>query len=256
MTKKSENKTFNRNLLYVPIIYTLTMAIAWLLNPHPYGELDNVLFIIPFLILLSMFSISLVLKNKIMLFRQPLKFTIVLGVFIIMLIYLLLSNFLAYLDGDRFGSLQDTLLLLFATLLVGIAEEFTFRGYLLNGLAKQVGLRKAVVFSSIMFGLMHSVNFLAGPSIAATIFQVVLTTVVGYAFAIIYIKTNFNLILVAILHGLYDFLLFNFSHLVKINESTRNTVFIFPLIILIWIVSLKAAKNIYTRPEKTTIMNV
>lgn len=39
--------------------------------------------------------------------------------------------------------------------LPGICEEFLHRGVLLNGLIKQVGVRRAILWSSLLFGLMH-----------------------------------------------------------------------------------------------------
>lgn len=39
--------------------------------------------------------------------------------------------------------------------LPGICEEFLHRGVLLNGLVKQVGVRRALLWSSLLFGLMH-----------------------------------------------------------------------------------------------------
>ncbi|MBO4823344.1 MAG: CPBP family intramembrane metalloprotease [Clostridia bacterium] len=45
--------------------------------------------------------------------------------------------------------------LVLTAILPGICEEFLHRGILLNGLIKQVGVRRAILWSSFLFGLMH-----------------------------------------------------------------------------------------------------
>lgn len=45
--------------------------------------------------------------------------------------------------------------IILTAVLPGICEEFLHRGVLLNGLIKQFGLRKAILLSSLFFGLMH-----------------------------------------------------------------------------------------------------
>ena len=45
--------------------------------------------------------------------------------------------------------------LFFSAVLPGLCEEVTHRGMLLNGLRNKVGLRRALIISSVMFGLMH-----------------------------------------------------------------------------------------------------
>ena len=45
--------------------------------------------------------------------------------------------------------------LILTAVLPAICEEFLHRGILLNGLIKQFGVRRAILWSSILFGLMH-----------------------------------------------------------------------------------------------------
>ncbi len=98
-----------------------------------------------------------------------------------------------------------------------------------------MGIKKALLYSSILFGLLHSVNFLAGPTIAQTIVQVILTTAMGYVFGVIYLKTQRDLLLVMALHGLYDFLVFNFEYLKDINNSSRTIILAIPILVILWV---------------------
>jgi len=93
-------------------------------------------------------------------------------------------------------------------LLVGIGEEVTFRGLALGGLSQQFAIPAAVALSCVLFGLLHSVNFLAGQSAGATAAQVLVTAVLGLIFAWTYVLSGGNLVLVIVLHCLYDFSLF------------------------------------------------
>lgn len=231
----------------VAIIYTVVMALGWLINPYDYGTLKNVIYMIPILFGLSVFSILIVAKSKIKSKPNILKPNRLLLVFVIIIGYLLVCNFLAYQEAMVLTPFRDLSLLLLATMLVGIGEEFTYRGYIFNALEKYNNTRKALLYSSILFGLLHSVNVIAGVSLTAAVIQVILTTAVGYAFGALYLRTGRNLILIAVLHGLYDFLVFHFTHLKDLNGSTINTTLTVPLILILWIMSAGYIKKNYSK---------
>ncbi|MGD9901074.1 MAG: lysostaphin resistance A-like protein [Spirochaetales bacterium] len=54
------------------------------------------------------------------------------------------STFLEFITG-----------ILFVAVLPGIFEEITHRGVLLRGYAKEIGYKRAIVYSALLFGLMH-----------------------------------------------------------------------------------------------------
>ncbi len=59
-------------------------------------------------------------------------------------------------NDNVFGGYWGLLISLVLTaVLPGICEEFLHRGVLLNGMTKQLGIKKALVWSSLLFGLMH-----------------------------------------------------------------------------------------------------
>jgi len=240
-------KLFKRSELQITLlsfIYTATMGVGWVLNPHTYGKLENVLHMIPVLMLLCAYSIFLIKRYKIKLAEEKTKYTPIFWLFSIIIGYLFLINILIYTDGKDLGLLSNLSKLLLATALVGVAEELFYRGYALNRLQSITGPRKALFYSSILFGLMHSVNFLAGPSIAQTTLQVIITAMAGYVFGSIYLSSGRNLILVIILHAIYDFLIFSSTYLSEINNSVRKTVLVVPLLIIVWAYTLRRAKNI------------
>lgn len=89
-------------------------------------------------------------------------------------------------------------------LLVGLAEEYVFRGVIL-GLFMKVTHNNAfgaVIGSSIMFGLIHMINLKSLP-IGYVSAQVLFAAAVGIIFGTIYLLTN-NLAIVILLHALRD----------------------------------------------------
>ena len=91
--------------------------------------------------------------------------------------------------------------------LVGVTEEVTFRGILVVG-ARRTWSRegKALVLSSVLFGLFHLPNWLLGQDFGTTIRQVVLTALVGSAFYALR-RASGSLLACIALHAVYDWML-------------------------------------------------
>lgn len=92
-------------------------------------------------------------------------------------------------------------------LLVGLTEELTFRGILLVGARGTLGSeRSSFFFSSAMFGLFHLPNMFIGAGVAAALFQVVQTAIIGSALYSLR-RASGTLLACVALHAVYDFLL-------------------------------------------------
>ena len=88
-------------------------------------------------------------------------------------------------------------------LLVGVAEEIIFRGFLFNGMRKAGRLTVAIVVSAITFGMGHMVNLLTGHATAETLVQMIFAVAWGFLFTFAYLKGGSLLPCIAI-HGLID----------------------------------------------------
>ena len=88
-------------------------------------------------------------------------------------------------------------------LLVGVAEEIIFRGFLFNGMKKTGRLTVAIVVSAITFGMGHIVNLLTGHATAETLVQMIFAVAWGFLFTFAYLKGGSLLPCIAI-HGLID----------------------------------------------------
>ena len=157
-------------------IYTAGMALAWLVTDNDYAETAEVLKDIWWVLLILVVAMWVIVR---------------------------LSG-LQVQRSWRLGWLSLVLIVLATTMLVGIGEETAFRGIVLNSLATRLPVAGAVFVSAILFGLMHSVNAIIQP-VGSTIVQVVVTGLYGVIFGFVYVTSGGNLVLVIVLHWLYDF---------------------------------------------------
>jgi uncharacterized protein len=86
------------------------------------------------------------------------------------------------------GAAEVTGLLLLA-LMVGFVEESVFRGLMLTALRER-GVWRAIIVTSVLFGLTHLANVLAGATVLETISQVAYTIAFGVAFAALVLSTG------------------------------------------------------------------
>ncbi|WP_334329060.1 CPBP family intramembrane glutamic endopeptidase [Companilactobacillus sp. HBUAS59699] len=116
------------------------------------------------------------------------------------IIFVAYSSFAMFFVRDMTFQFEIVLM----TILVGLAEEFCFRGLLIPLFLKQFrgNAYKAVIGSSILFGLMHLIN-LKSISFGYVSIQVIFAISFGLLLGAIYVKTN-NLLLVVALHMLKD----------------------------------------------------
>jgi membrane protease YdiL (CAAX protease family) len=125
-------------------------------------------------------------------------------------LYLIIIGVLNIISRDLTQiHIGNILLLLFACLTVGFAEEFLFRGLLQSLFLKKYILHKngvfiSVIIPAIIFGLFHLVNLTYNDNVFAVLIQVVFAMFIGFFFGVIVLKTN-KIIPVAITHGLINF---------------------------------------------------
>ena len=96
------------------------------------------------------------------------------------------------------------LLLAPATLLVGVFEELLARGMLVAGLRRRLPEFWVWLLSSLIFGLLHLLNILAGQSVVQTLLQVVFAASFGSA---LYIARRLTRTIVTpiVMHAVWDF---------------------------------------------------
>ncbi len=139
--------------------------------------------------------------------------------------YLFLLGVLSFISEDHSTiNIYNLLLLLIACLMVGFAEEFTFRGFLQplfirKYISHKNGIFLGVLFPALFFGASHLLNFTVNDNIPQVIGQSIYATFIGFFFGVVLLKTN-KLIPLAITHGLINFF-FLISSLPNLNNKTE-----------------------------------
>jgi uncharacterized protein len=87
-----------------------------------------------------------------------------------------------FIPGLELTSVRHVMVVLAITLMVGFVEEAVFRGLMLRML-EQRGVWRAVIVSSLLFGLTHALNVLTGKSLAQDAAQIFYAVAIGFAYA-------------------------------------------------------------------------
>ena len=111
---------------------------------------------------------------------------------------------------------------------VGFIEEIIFRGFLFKMMSKS-NVKRAIIVSSITFGIGHIVNLLNGADLIPTLMQICYAISLGYLFVIIFYKSK-SLIPCIITHVLINSLsIFN-----TINKTSYVQVILLIIITLLY----------------------
>lgn len=113
---------------------------------------------------------------------------------------------LAALDYGNLAELDSELLLWIGTAvaLVGFCEELVYRGLLVVSFRSTLAEPMVWLWSSVAFGLLHSINFLLGQDLGPTVVQVIVTFVIGSAFYISRRATGL-IVVPMVLHLMWDY---------------------------------------------------
>ncbi|MCP1727816.1 membrane protease YdiL (CAAX protease family) [Natronospira proteinivora] len=95
------------------------------------------------------------------------------------------------------GKSQHWALLL--AILAGVGEELLFRGVIQAGLAEWLGWQAGLILSSLLFGLAHCISRA----------YFIIACLMGFYMGLIYLWSG-NLLLVILIHALYDWLAFQY----------------------------------------------
>ena len=96
----------------------------------------------------------------------------------------------------------ETSLYILSMLCVGFIEEVIFRGFLFKALCIE-NLKRAILISSITFGVGHVVNLLNGAEVFLTVLQMCYATAIGFLFTIIFYKGK-SLFPCIIVHSIFN----------------------------------------------------
>lgn len=99
-------------------------------------------------------------------------------------------------------SAVETVLHILSMLCVGFLEEVIFRGLLFKAICES-NVKRAILISSVTFGIGHIVNLLNGADVLPTLLQICYATAIGFLFTIIFYKGK-SLLPCIITHGIVN----------------------------------------------------
>lgn len=100
------------------------------------------------------------------------------------------------------NSAREIIFHILTMLNVGFIEEIIFRGFLFKMMEKS-NLKRAIIVSSVTFGIGHIVNLLNGADLIPTLMQICYAIAIGYVFVTIFHKSK-SLIPCIITHSLIN----------------------------------------------------
>ncbi|MCY9532398.1 CPBP family intramembrane metalloprotease [Paenibacillus alvei] len=123
--------------------------------------------------------------------------------FYIPLLVIEVLSIVAYGFSGEIRPVQYVFTLLF-TISIGFNEEIYFRGLALRYIGEK-GIKAAIIWSSVIFGVLHMANAFGGQNIGYSLLQVVYAFLIGIVFAEIVSITK-SLWFVIVWHAAHDFI--------------------------------------------------
>lgn len=138
-----------------------------------------------------------------------------------------------YIATDNILSLQ----ILRTTLLVGLTEEWMYRGLLLVVLIRWIGTRRGTLLSLLLFGLLHLLHLAIGVSVLYSVAQFFMTMLIGASLLLAAFATR-SLILPMLAHAIYDFCVVDIGQFLYVDSGPWAMLTIFGTGLLCGIYSL------------------
>ena len=123
------------------------------------------------------------------------------------------------------NSVDEIIFYILTMINVGFIEEIIFRGFLFKMMEKD-NINRAIIVSSITFGIGHIINLLNGALLIPTLMQICYAMAIGYLFVIIFHKSK-SLIPCIITHSLVNSLsIFNIDNVVSLYVAPIFLIFV------------------------------
>lgn len=119
---------------------------------------------------------------------------------------------------------------------VGFIGKILFRGFLFKAIEKE-SVKKAIIISTLTFGIGHIVNLFNGQDTLNTIVQIIYALSLGYLFVMIFYKSN-SLVQCIITHSLINSL-----SIIGTHNDIVVVALILTIISTLYAVYLKRQKN-------------
>lgn len=130
----------------------------------------------------------------------------------------------------------------FTTLLVGLNEEWIFRGLLMAAFCRRFGLRNGALLALLCFGLAHAGNALNSENPGLQLLQVISTALTGSILALAALAMR-SLLPAMLAHALYDFMVVDMGDL---SAAGANAVFMAPMFLVGVVLGIYGIYRVFT----------
>ncbi|MGT2666149.1 CPBP family intramembrane glutamic endopeptidase [Streptococcus rifensis] len=187
---------------YMGIIISSYLVLSFLFGMS-YGSPEFVAWRLPFSALATLLVIIFSWRNKKRLaYRFPFKQRLSFLMISVVIPFLIVGFFWV----KHFTISWTFVLPILTTMLVGAGEEVLFRKIMLSVFLTKLPLPKAILYSSMLFGLSHLVALLGGSPLKQVLIQVLLATLMGVFYGFLYLFTQ-KIGLLALDHFFWDYML-------------------------------------------------
>ena len=206
-------------LIQIVLVYGFIFN-PWTSFPYTFIIIIFAIFLITYWNDKTLFSIGLSPKIN---FTKTVGFALLLFIISVPVLDFIIQPLVNKLTGEivdysSFNSISNnfpkfTKYLIYILISAGLGEEILFRGFLfrqLNIVLPKFKFKTAIIvfLSAILFSLPHFYQGLSG---------LIMTFIFGLTFGIIYVKSNSNLWVTIILHGLIDAMFITLAYFNKLN---------------------------------------
>lgn len=202
---------------------------------QPSGPLLQFVMLVP--LALGLFFYIAMKKNWHIYFFHPIKKNHLL---MILPLLFVLGIIIVSTKGLNLTSISDLIfMLLIQVFIVAFIEETVFRGIMLRMLLAK-GAFTAVLISSLLFGITHSLQLLGGQSLEDTIIQIVYALLVGLVLSLLILDGQ-SIIITILFHGLNNF----FNYMGNVESPTLSGYLIILVLFVYTLVLWKQVKQSY-----------
>lgn len=217
----------------LPAVYLASLAILLtgiLVSPWPYSDPR---FVVEYAwteaaVLLLLLSTPLMVPARALGLRRPRLVQPALAVPMAVMVAAALAGWLTARLTLPEGATVDhglALPILRTTVLVGITEEWVYRGLALAFLARRFGLRRGAYLALVLFGLLHLLNIAGGVPLAGAAVQFLNTMIVGSVLLLGAVGTG-SLVLAMAAHGIYDALVIDLGRYVAAGGTRWSSLLV------------------------------
>lgn len=214
-------KIFEKNELFFCILLIIVYVVSNSYGVQNFGVTDYRVTLINAIFSLILISLIIILKRTkyygLCRVNNPKKFLYFIPLYLIAIVNIC--------PGISINNSNLEIIFYILTMInVGFIEEIIFRGFLFKAIEKD-NVNKAIIISTVTFGIGHIINLINGADFIPTLIQIIYAIALGFLFVIIFYKSK-SLIPSILTHSLIN-------SLSIFGVKSNSSLYIIPMFLII-----------------------